>query len=145
MWATFGCFSSFWLVFNGIGRLVRVLLVWGWATQSSGPPPVYSEHTHTTQRHRELHFRALTMEAPRFASSSPLTSRALTPRPLSSSSSLLFRRNSFRKNCYSYSSAKFKSPSNFSVQASGDSGTLSLTRIIFKLSDHFLMNYYYFF
>ncbi|GMY21977.1 imidazole glycerol phosphate synthase hisHF, chloroplastic [Fagus crenata] len=61
------------------------------------------------------------MEAPPCASSSPLTSRALTPRPLSSSSSLLFRRNSFRKNCYSYSSAKFKSPRNFSVRASGDS------------------------
>ena len=100
-----------------------------------------------TQRLRELQFRSLTMEAPPFSSScssSPLSSKARLLSSPSSSSSLLFRHNSFSKTHYS---AKFKSPRNLSVRASGDSGTLSLffTQINFKLSDNCLINFFFFF
>ena len=85
-------------------------------------------HTETErERQRELQFRSLTMEAPPFSSSCSSSSLSSTARLLSSpspSSSLLFRRNSFSKTHYS---AKFKSPRNLSVRASGDSGTLSLS------------------
>ncbi|XP_040987930.1 imidazole glycerol phosphate synthase hisHF, chloroplastic isoform X4 [Juglans microcarpa x Juglans regia] len=67
------------------------------------------------------------MEAAPFACSSCPSSSAsflpsfpVTARSLSSSSSLLFRRNNFRRNC-NYYAAKFKSPRNLSVRASGDS------------------------
>ncbi|KAF5478938.1 hypothetical protein F2P56_005458 [Juglans regia] len=67
------------------------------------------------------------MEAAPFACSSPPSSSAsflpsfsVTARSLSSSSSLLFRRNNFGRNC-NYYVAKFKSPRNLSVRASGDS------------------------
>ena len=79
------------------------------------------------ERQKELHFQALTMEAPLFASSyssSPLYSCALTAWVLSSSSSssssssLLFHHSSF---CKTYYSAKFKSPSNLSIWTSRNS------------------------
>ena len=73
------------------------------------------------ERQRELHFWALTMEAPLFASSyssSPLYSCALTTWVLSSSSSLLFHCSSF---CKTYYSAKFKSPRNLSIRTSRNS------------------------
>nr|XP_023885956.1 imidazole glycerol phosphate synthase hisHF, chloroplastic isoform X1 [Quercus suber]XP_023885957.1 imidazole glycerol phosphate synthase hisHF, chloroplastic isoform X2 [Quercus suber] len=60
------------------------------------------------------------MEAPPFSSSCSSSPSSSTARLLSSpsSSSLLFRRNSFSKIHYS---AKFKSPRNLSIRASGDS------------------------
>ena len=75
------------------------------------------------ERQKELHFQALTMEVPLFASSyssSSLYSCALTAWVLSSSSSssLLFHRSSF---CKTYYSAKFKSPRNLSIRTSGNS------------------------
>ncbi|KAG2682321.1 hypothetical protein I3843_Q049000 [Carya illinoinensis] len=64
------------------------------------------------------------MEAAPFASSSSapfLPSYPVTARSLTSSSSLLFRRSNFGRSYCNYYAAKFKSPRNLSIRASGDS------------------------